>query len=75
MFVVGLVAGAQFAVSLASRFVAGNQADHRGAKLTVIVGLLMAAAGVSDMLRIDWSARESPWCAQSLKRQAKRSCG
>ena len=44
MVVVGLVAGAQFAVSVASRFYAGHQADHRGAKRTITIGLLMAVA-------------------------------
>jgi MFS family permease len=43
-FVVGLVAGAQFAASLLSRFWAGNYADSRGAKRALITGLLVAAA-------------------------------
>lgn len=43
-FVVGLVAGAQFAASLVSRFWAGHFADSRGAKRAMIVGLLIAAA-------------------------------
>jgi len=41
-FVVGLVAGAQFAASLLSRFWAGNYADSRGAKRALITGLLVA---------------------------------
>lgn len=44
MFVVGLVSGAQFAASLLSRFLAGHQADARGAKFALVVGLVMAAA-------------------------------
>src|SRR5438034_11508948 len=43
-FVVGLVAGSQFAASLASRVWAGRQADTRGAKQAVIAGLLASAA-------------------------------
>ena len=38
-FVVGLVAGAQFAASLLSRFWAGNYADSRGAKRALVTGL------------------------------------
>ncbi|PWT89834.1 MAG: arabinose transporter [Acidobacteria bacterium] len=40
-FVVGLVAGAQFAASLLSRFWSGHWADNRGAKHAVAVGLLI----------------------------------
>src|SRR4051812_30029107 len=43
-FVVGLVAGSQFAASLISRLWAGHQADTRGAKHAVVTGLLVAAA-------------------------------
>lgn len=43
-FVVGLVAGSQFAASLVSRPWAGNFSDGRGAKRGVIVGLLAATA-------------------------------
>ena len=43
-FVIGLVAGAQFAASLFSRFWAGNYADSRGAKHALVTGLLVAAA-------------------------------
>jgi MFS family permease len=42
MFVVGLVAGAQFAATLVSRLVAGDRAD-RGARRAVVTGLLIAA--------------------------------
>jgi MFS family permease len=46
-FVVGLVAGAQFAASLISRIWAGSFADRKGAKRAVLIGLLSAsAAGV-----------------------------
>jgi Major Facilitator Superfamily len=43
-FVVGLVAGSQFAAALLSRLWAGHYADRRGAKRAVVVGLLIAAA-------------------------------
>jgi MFS family permease len=43
-FVVGLVAGSQFAASLVSRPLAGSFSDSRGAKRGVIVGLLAATA-------------------------------
>jgi MFS family permease len=42
-FVVGLVAGAQFAASLLSRLWSGRFADSRGAKRAVVNGLMMAA--------------------------------
>src|SRR5215211_1053168 len=46
-FVVGLVAGAQFAASLISRIGAGSFADRKGARRAVLIGLLSAsAAGV-----------------------------
>jgi predicted MFS family arabinose efflux permease len=47
-FVVGLVAGAQFAASLISRVWAGSYSDRQGAKRSVLVGLI--AAGVSGAL-------------------------
>ncbi|MEN8505014.1 MFS transporter [Paraburkholderia sp. DD10] len=43
-FVVGFVAGAQFAASLFSRVWAGSHSDRRGAKRGVLVGLSAAAA-------------------------------
>jgi MFS family permease len=43
-FVVGLVAGSQFAASLISRPWAGHVSDSHGAKRGVVVGLLAAAA-------------------------------
>lgn len=43
-FVVGLVAGSQFAASLVSRPLAGSFSDSRGAKRGVNVGLLAATA-------------------------------
>src|SRR5436309_210394 len=43
-FVVGLVAGSQFAASLLTRLWAGHHADSRGAKNTIILGLMLAAA-------------------------------
>lgn len=43
-FVVGLVAGSQFAAALLSRPWAGNFADRRGPRRAVTAGLLLAAA-------------------------------
>ena len=43
-FVVGLVAGSQFAASLVSRPWAGHYSDGRGAKRAVVPGLLAASA-------------------------------
>ncbi len=43
-FVVGLVAGTQFAAALLTRFWAGHVADRHGAKHAVILGLLLATA-------------------------------
>jgi MFS family permease len=42
-FIVGLVAGSQFAAALVSRLAAGRDADSRGAKHAVLVGLAFAA--------------------------------
>jgi len=42
--VVGLVAGSQFAAAVVSRPFAGHYADSRGAKRTVVAGLLVTAA-------------------------------
>src|SRR6266446_2461111 len=44
-FVVGLVAGAQFAAAILSRVWAGRYSDASGAKHAVIAGLMIAAAG------------------------------
>src|SRR5438445_4143282 len=43
-FVVGLVAGSQFAAAIASRVWAGRHSDASGPKRAVIVGLIIAAA-------------------------------
>jgi MFS family permease len=56
-FVVGLVAGSQFAASLISRPWAGHYSDSRGAKRGVIVGLLAAAAsGLLYLLSLGFTA-------------------
>src|SRR5712691_11468200 len=57
-FVVGLVAGSQFAASLVSRVWAGRHADIRGAKHAVVTGLLVAAAAACLAPRM--SASEGP---------------
>jgi MFS family permease len=44
-FVVGIVAGAPFAAAFPSRIAAGRFTDGRGAKQSVIAGLLVASAG------------------------------
>lgn len=52
-FIVGLVAGSQFAAALVSRVWAGRHADLRGAKHAVIVGLSTSAvAGVLYLLSL-----------------------
>ncbi|WP_234683934.1 arabinose transporter [Bradyrhizobium monzae] len=56
-FVVGLVAGSQFAASLISRPWAGHFSDSRGAKGGVVVGLVAAvASGLLYLLSLCFSA-------------------
>lgn len=55
-FMVGLVAGSQFAASLVSRPWAGHFSDRRGAKRGVVVGLVAAAAsGLLYLLSLGFS--------------------
>jgi MFS family permease len=55
-FVVGLVAGAQFAATLLSRLWAGRYADTKGSKRAVIAGLLVAgAAGVLYLVSVQFT--------------------
>jgi MFS family permease len=64
-FVVGLVAGSQFAASLISRPWAGHFSDARGAKLGVFAGLLAAAAaGLLYLLSFGFSG--SPLIAVAI---------
>src|SRR4051812_35120050 len=52
-FVVGLVAGSQFAAALLTRLWAGHLVDSRGAKQGVVIGLLVAsAAGLLYLLSL-----------------------
>jgi MFS family permease len=52
-FVVGLVAGSQFAAALVSRLWAGHHADSKGAKHAVVTGLVVAvAAGLLYLLSL-----------------------
>jgi MFS family permease len=52
-FVVGLVAGSQFAASLVSRLFAGHHTDTRGPKHAVVTGLLVATvAGLLYLLSL-----------------------
>ncbi len=53
-FLVGLVAGSEFAAAIASRVWAGRQADASGPKRAVIVGLIIAAG--AGLLYL-WSLR------------------
>jgi MFS family permease len=56
-FVVGLVAGSQFAASLISRPWAGHYSDSRGARRGVIFGLLAgAASGLLYLLSLGFAA-------------------
>jgi MFS family permease len=56
-FVVGLVAGSQFAASLVSRPLAGDYSDGRGAKRGIIAGLAAAAAsGLLYLLSLGFTA-------------------
>src|SRR5437773_899558 len=55
-FVVGLVAGSQFAASLVSRVWAGRHADLRGAKHAVVAGLVASSgAGLLYLLSLRFS--------------------
>ena len=79
-FVVGLVAGSQFAASLVSRVWSGHYADSRGAKRAVVAGLLTAVvAGLLYLLSLGFiscrsasSARE-PTC-RTPKPLSQTSC-
>jgi MFS family permease len=54
-FLVGLVAGSQFAAAIVSRVWAGRDADENGAKHAVIVGLVIAvAAGILYLLSLSF---------------------
>lgn len=56
-FLVGLVAGSQFAAAIASRVWAGRQADASGPKRAVIAGLMIAAgAGLLYVLSLRFAA-------------------
>ncbi|WP_352790300.1 hypothetical protein [Mesorhizobium sp. M0228] len=46
-FVVGLVAGSQFAASLVTRIWSGTYSDANGGKRSVVLGLIAAAGAVS----------------------------
>src|SRR6516225_1867496 len=57
-FLVGLVAGSQFAAAIVSRVWAGRDADARGAKHAVIAGLMIgAAAGLLYFLSLSFVTR------------------
>ena len=57
-FVVGLVSGTQFSASLFSRVWAGQHADSRGAKHTVLTGLSVAvAAGLFYLISLRFVAK------------------
>jgi MFS family permease len=55
-FLVGLIAGSQFAAAIASRVWAGRHADAKGPKRAVMVGLVIAAvAGLVYLLSLRFS--------------------
>lgn len=57
-FVVGLVSGTQFTASLFSRVWAGQHADSKGAKRTIVTGLLVAvAAGLFYLVSLRFAAK------------------
>jgi MFS family permease len=59
-FMVGVVAGAQFAASLCSRMFAGRFTDTRGPKSAFVVGLLLtAASGLLYLLSLPFGATAS----------------
>src|SRR3974390_1104831 len=63
-FLVGLVAGSQFGAAILSRVWAGRDADTRGAKHAVIVGLITAgAAGLVYFLSPSFIPRPGMWVA------------
>src|SRR3954466_8412009 len=56
-FMVGLVAGCQFAASLVARVWSGRTADARGAKLAVIAGLAAATgAGLLYLVSLNFAS-------------------
>ena len=64
-FVVGLVAGSQFAAALLSRVWSGRYADSRGAKRAVVAGLLAAAvAGLLYLLSLRFIG--APWVSAAI---------
>jgi MFS family permease len=64
-FVVGLVTGSQFAASLISRIWSGRYADTRGAKRSVVVGLLTAVvAGLLYLLSLVFVG--IPWLSVTI---------
>lgn len=58
-FVVGLVAGAQFIASVATRIWSGRYADRCGGKRAVMLGLA-AAAGAGLLYLLAWAAERCP---------------
>jgi MFS family permease len=64
-FVVGLVTGSQFLASIASRVWSGHYADQRGAKRSVVLGLLTAAvSGLLYLLSLAFVG--TPWLSVSI---------
>ena len=59
-FIVGLVAGSQFAAAILSRVWAGRYADTRGPKTAVVAGLIIAtAAGLLYLLSLQFLGRSA----------------
>src|SRR5437667_11789079 len=75
-FVVGLVAGSQFAAALVSRMWAGRHADTRGAKQAVIAGLFAsAAAGLLYLVSLSFVSKPGISVAIQLLGRAVLSAG
>src|SRR5438270_1509055 len=75
-FIVGLIAGSQFAAALVSRVAAGRDADGRGAKHAVLVGLAFAAsAGLLYLLSLAFVSAPSVSAAILLLGRAVLGAG
>jgi MFS family permease len=70
-FMVGLVAGSQFAASLISRISAGDYADKKGAKRAVVLGLVATTlSGLFYLLSLGCLA--APGCLRDDPRDGAR---
>jgi MFS family permease len=75
-FIVGLIAGSQFAAALVSRLSAGRDADSRGAKHAVVAGLALATlAGLLYLLSLGFVSTPSVSAAILLVGRAVLGAG